>query len=273
MALFGKLFDKKECAFCGEGIGLLGNRKLEDGNMCKNCAAKLSPWFDERRNSTVEQIGQQLEYREANRQKLADFQATRTLGEDTKVILDENAGVFVVTSARDLISKNPDIIKFSEVTGCNVEVDENREEIEYENADGEMVGYNPPRYEYSYDFWVTIHVRNPYFDEIRFKLNNYSVEVKESSFGQQGFGSQGFGSQGFGSQGMSQNIQNDVKCRHYLQLGEEIKEALTQIRQQVREEVVAAAQPKAAMTCAYCGATTTPDATGRCEYCGGALGM
>ena len=56
MGLFGKLFDKKECSICGDEIGLLGNRKLEDGNMCKNCAAKLSPWFSDRRESTVAEI-------------------------------------------------------------------------------------------------------------------------------------------------------------------------------------------------------------------------
>ena len=50
------LFDKKFCDVCGDKIGLLGNRKLEDGNLCKNCAAKLSPWFSERRSSTVEDI-------------------------------------------------------------------------------------------------------------------------------------------------------------------------------------------------------------------------
>ena len=32
------LFDKKYCDVCGEKIGLLGNRKLEDGNLCKECA-------------------------------------------------------------------------------------------------------------------------------------------------------------------------------------------------------------------------------------------
>ena len=54
------LFDKKYCDICGEKIGLLGNRKLEDGNLCKNCAAKLSPFFSERRRSTVEDIKRQL---------------------------------------------------------------------------------------------------------------------------------------------------------------------------------------------------------------------
>ena len=64
------LFDKKYCDICGAKIGLLGNRKLEDGNLCKNCAAKLSPWFSDRRQSTVAEIGEQLSYREANREKV-----------------------------------------------------------------------------------------------------------------------------------------------------------------------------------------------------------
>ena len=83
------LFDKKYCDVCGEKIGLLGNRKLEDGNLCKSCASKLSPWFSERRKSTVEEIKEQLAYREENQEKVAAFHATRTLGSDTKVILDE----------------------------------------------------------------------------------------------------------------------------------------------------------------------------------------
>ena len=29
------LFDKKNCDICGDKIGLLGNRKLDDGNLCK----------------------------------------------------------------------------------------------------------------------------------------------------------------------------------------------------------------------------------------------
>ena len=57
------LFDKKYCDICGEKIGLLGNRKLENGNLCKNCAKKLSPWFSDRRSSTVEEIKSQMAYR------------------------------------------------------------------------------------------------------------------------------------------------------------------------------------------------------------------
>ena len=38
-----------------------------------------------------------------------------------------------------------------------------------------------------------------------------------------------------------------------------------------REKIEQAAAPKTAVTCPYCGATTTPDASGCCEYCGGAV--
>ena len=52
----------------------------------------------------------------------------------------------------------------------------------------------------------------------------------------------------------------------------EIRDALTQLRQETRDSVVAAQTPKTAVTCPFCGATTIPDASGRCEYCGGAIG-
>ena len=74
------LFDKKYCDVCGEKIGLLGNRKLEDGNLCKECAKKLSPFFSERRNSTVAEIKEQLAYREANLDKVAAFTPTKVIG-------------------------------------------------------------------------------------------------------------------------------------------------------------------------------------------------
>ena len=77
------LFDKKYCDICGEKIGLLGNRKLEDGNLCKDCAKKLSPWFSDRRSSTVAEIKEQLEYRERNKEAVAKFHITRTLGSST----------------------------------------------------------------------------------------------------------------------------------------------------------------------------------------------
>ena len=145
------LFSKKTCSVCGGGIGLFGNRKLEDGNLCKNCAAKLSPWFRERRSSTVEQIRAQLRYREENKSAVAAFHTTSSFGEDTKLLLDEDARKFVVTEASNLISDNPDVLDFSQVTGVNLDVEEDASEAETEDKDGKSVSYNPPRYDYSYE--------------------------------------------------------------------------------------------------------------------------
>lgn len=46
--------------------------------MCKNCAQQLSPWFSERRHSTVAEIGQQLQGRAINQQRVAAFRPTRS---------------------------------------------------------------------------------------------------------------------------------------------------------------------------------------------------
>ena len=172
------LFDKKYCDICGDKIGLLGNRKLEDGNMCKDCARKLSPFFSERRSSTVEEIKQQLAYREQNKQILAGFSPMFTFGEDDKVYIDPMKQSFVVSRRNpgSWSDENPDVIPLSSVTGCNLRVDEDREEIYTQGKDGEEVSYNPPRYKFTYDFYIDIKVNNPYFDEITVRLNDSEVE-------------------------------------------------------------------------------------------------
>ena len=166
------LFDKKYCDICGEKIGLLGNRKLEDGNLCKDCASKLSPFFSGRKSATVEEIKQQLAYREENKQKLASFRPSKTFGESRKIYIDEAAGTFIVTSRSNWRDDNPDLISLSQVTACNTDIQENRDEIYQETEDGNSVSYNPPRYEYSYEFKVQILVDSPWFSEINLELSD-----------------------------------------------------------------------------------------------------
>ena len=255
MGLFDA-FKKKQCDICGGDIGLLGNKKLEDGNMCKNCAKKLSPFFSDRRNSTVAEIEAQLAYREANKDAVAAFNVTHTLGDSTKVLIDEDAGKFMVTSARDLAEANPDVIGFEQVTGVDLDIDEesNEEKREIKDKDGNTkeVSYTPPRFVWSYDFHMVIRVTHPYFDEIRFSLNSSRIEIEVRG-------------------NIPARPENNVEYREYKAMGEEIKKDLLEVREQVREEAVAAAAPKTAMTCPWCGATTIPDANGCCEYCGGAM--
>jgi rubrerythrin len=236
------LFDKKFCDICGDKIGMLGNRKLEDGNMCKNCAGLLSPFTTDRRRTTLADIKEHLAYREANKAEVAAFNVTHTLGGKTKVMLNEDAGKFIVTSSSRWQGENPDVMLFSQVTGCQTEIKESRQELKRLDKDGRSVSYNPPRYDIDYDFYITIHVNSPYFSEITFKINDSRVEQRGS-----------------------------VEYREAQRQADEIKQALTQVRQEVRENIAAANAPRMAQTCPLCGATTTLDASGRCEYCGGAM--
>ena len=148
------------------------------------------------------------------------------------------------------------------------------------NKDGERKSFNPRRYAYSYNFYIVINVNNPYFSEIRFQLNSSAVDNDEETLldgpdamrrprgGLRG----GFGGMRGGSlTSNAEEVRASVEYRQYEEMGREIRDALLQVRQQAREEAAAAAAPKAAVTCPYCGATTTPDASGCCEFCGGAV--
>ena len=173
------LFDKKYCDVCGEKIGMLGNRKLDDGNLCKDCAKKLSPWFEERRHSTVDAIKEQLAYREANKEKVRTFRITRDFAADSyHVFIDENQRQFAVARAMNE-ETNPDIVDFSQVLSCRLEVKENRQQEQYKDREGNMKYYNPPRYKYSYDYWIRLAVKSPWFDDMDFQLNTFDIEQHE----------------------------------------------------------------------------------------------
>ena len=170
------LFDKKTCDICGGDIGLLGNKKLADGNMCKNCAKKLSPWMTDRRESTVEEIRRHLLYRAQNVRELAALRPTVAIGANTKVYIDENARKFFVTHLTDWRDANPDIVDFSQVIDVQTEVTEHRTEEYHRDREGRQVSFNPPRYRFSYEFETTILVDSPYFSRIHFELTGTRPE-------------------------------------------------------------------------------------------------
>lgn len=237
----------------------MGNQKLEDGNLCKDCAKQLSPWFSDRRRSTVEDIKRQLAYREENRGRASQFRTTRSYGEDCKVLLDEEHRWFTVTRARDLADANPDILDCTALTGCRVDIDESRTEQKREGPDGKEVTYNPPRYEYSYDFEVIISVNNLYFDEMKFRLNNSSVYIEPQNTMQRPMmGQQGMMGQrpmaGRSQSGMTQrpmmgqmnsvgrmntmaagfDPESNREYRKYREMGDEIRAALLQVMETAR---------------------------------------
>ena len=166
------LFEKKFCDICGGKVGMLTFSKLEDGNVCANCKKKLSPFFTDRKKSTVSEIKAQIEYREQNRQNLDRFNVTRSFGRRTKIHIDDNQGKFVVSKKSDFREENADIIDISQVSNVRYDVEEHRSEIYRRTSDGQRISYNPPRYEESYEFTIQINVSSPYFNEIKFELTD-----------------------------------------------------------------------------------------------------
>ena len=186
-----------------------------------------------------------------------------------RYFLDEDNRKFMVTSASNLAAANPDVLDYSQVTGCNLDIHENKHELKTQDKDGKSVSYNPPRYEYSYSFAITIFVNHPYFDDMHFSVSNGSVKTGERSM------NTGSSANNINSINMLKNkpaAQDLNEYNEYLALGNEIKAAIDSMREKTREQVSAQNAPKTAVTCPWCGATTFPDENGCCEYCGGAVG-
>ena len=198
------------------------------------------------------------------------------------MLLDEDHRWFTVTRARDLAEANPDILDFDAITGCRMDIDESRTELTHEDADGKDVSYVPPRYEYSYDFFLIITVRHPYFDEMRFSLNSSSVYYEPQKLPQRAPMSHAPMDRPSGRPKMINASRVDpedcAEYRKYRQMGDEICQALEQARSGGKQSAGAAPEENAVMreaaqdipaagpwTCPACGGANT----GRfCEYCG-----
>ena len=171
------------------------------------------------------------------------------------------------------------MIDFADVTGCDLKIDEDRDEIKKKDAEGKLVSYDPPRYEYSYDFDILIRVNNPYFDEISMRLNPSSVQTGERSVNAaaqkpvQNLAQamlQG-AAKALVSGGAGQDGAWNAEYLEYKKMGEEIRSVLLQTRQEVRDEIAQHGAPKKQVICPFCGATTGITAAGCCEFCGGSL--
>ena len=182
MGLFDR-FKKQDCEICGKEVGMFGYKKLKDGEICKDCVKLLSPWFEDRKESTVAQIKEQLAYREQNAKEHENFTISRKIGdEEYFMYIEEVNGVptrFFVTSRSDYKAENPDIIAFKDVASCVTDIQVRDEEIKEKNAEGQMVSCNPRRYKHPHDFYIKMEIRNnPYFDDIKFRINGSCITLE-----------------------------------------------------------------------------------------------
>ena len=185
------LFSKNNCCICGEKVGFLGGLKLKDGDLCKECKKKLSPFFEDGKESTVEDIKKQIAAREENYKQLDNLEINKIYGEFGVILIDETNKKFValsdtsdglfksaktVTSIEDVKDKNPDIIDFKDIEDVEIKkIETSREEMQTIN--GEQVSYDPKHYTYMINFDVIIKVRHPYIKVIRFSLKNGTIQI------------------------------------------------------------------------------------------------
>lgn len=262
MGLFD-VFKKKDCEICGKEVGMFGYKKLEDGEICKDCVKLLSPWFEDRRHATVQQIKEQLAYREENAAALKTFRVTKIVGERYLVHFDEAGRRFFVARNSDYLAENPDIISYDQVLSCELMIHEDSTELKREVKDKEgnitRVSYTPKRFLYEYDFDMLIRVRNPYFDDMKFRLNNRTLELETHGARPGGLINFGVG---------VVDPTRDMDYRNYVSMGEQIKQILTSKPEQVAPAAPAAPVqevPKSKF-CQNCGAPY--DGGKFCQNCG-----
>lgn len=185
------LFNSKVCDICGQKIKLLSNKKLKDGNLCKECANKLSPFFKERKESTISEIQEQLKSREENQKELENYNFNKIFGDYGVILIDEDSkkiaiinetsdGLFKsqrkVKSLEDIKDKNPDIISFDQIKELKIDIKQMTNE-EYRIVDGKSVSYDPKRYKYGMDFYIDMEIEHTYIKQARIQLNNGSILI------------------------------------------------------------------------------------------------
>ena len=179
------LFSKK-CSICGDSGNMLTSKKLTDGHLCGNCKKRLSPWFDDFKHASTDEIREQIAYRENNRKELDDFQVTKYWGVKkyrvaNQFVYDKARKEFVIVEGPiddesvNFRDKNPDIIHFDQVQDVWLEVDEY-----WTEGDGEYearpLNQNLTQDKYKdvfwrYDFYLNFVTTHPYAKSIRYKMN------------------------------------------------------------------------------------------------------
>ena len=185
------LFSKKFCCICGEKVGLFGGIKLKDGDLCKECRKKLSPFFDNGKEFSIEDIKNQIKAREDNYNQLDNLEINKIYGEFGVILIDEKNKKFValsdtsdglfkspkaVSSIADVKEKNPDIIDFKDIEDVDVKIIETSRE-EKQTVDGQQVSYDPKHYTYMIGFDIVIKLNHPYIKVMRISLKNGTVQI------------------------------------------------------------------------------------------------
>ena len=186
------LFKKENCCICGGKTGML-DKKCLSGKVCKECVKKMSPWFDDYKNSSAGALDAQRLGREVDagavHAKIYNF--SKIFGEFGVILIDEKEKRFVafpdtskglfgnqrkVKSIEDVIDLGPDIIRFDQVEDFEIDIKEMTRE-EKQTVNGQQVSYNPPHILYMETFTLRMKINHPYVKSIYIQLNDGAVQI------------------------------------------------------------------------------------------------
>ena len=217
------LASSKKCDLCQENIMLNNYSQVQDGTVCVNCTNLFSPWFSDYSKSTVGKIADHLNYREENlSQRFSlDSKISPIRKGELTIIIDNTSKAFKIENPSTDQGKVPDIIKFSQVISCSLEIIkgsvytrkntsedideanrilhlqsyEDEDERNYyrrvvdsgkhyvykngKRVDNDEYMQGPGRHKTCFDFFITLKVKNDYFNEIRFKVNAGDIYYNE----------------------------------------------------------------------------------------------
>jgi hypothetical protein len=187
MGLFKKIFSKESCILCGNEVGSLSRKRLGDETViCKDCAKRLSPFFDDFENSDAAAIKMQVADRQANVTRLATFAIDECYGFEDAVLIDRHNGQFCVNqggggityeSPGSLIGPNPDVVSVKAITSIEVEgAGWSCHEVKH-SVNGEQVSYSPRRFEYPCNVTLVIRVDHPYIETMTARINRGTIHI------------------------------------------------------------------------------------------------
>ena len=184
------LFKKEDCCLCGGKTGLL-DKKCMDGKVCKDCAKKMSVYFDDYKNSNKDLLRAQLDMRDFYRTVIEASNFTKIFGEFGVILIDEEnrrfiplpdtgGGLFgkkrVVRSVDDVVDLAPDVIDFDQVEDFEIDITETSRE-EKRTVDGQQVSYDPQHILYMETFTLRMKLNHPYIKSIYIQLNDGAVQI------------------------------------------------------------------------------------------------
>ena len=165
------LFEAKYCSLCETKLGLFGTTRLANGQLCKNCAGKLSPLLTHVKKRTLAEIQGHLIYREENLKKMENFHPDVVFGRTKKIYVDTKQRLFCVSRA-DYRSANADLISFDQIKDLDVTINEDKDEIYDVDKEGKSISFDPPKYQFEYEFNVQIEVNSPWFESISVDISD-----------------------------------------------------------------------------------------------------